>query len=132
MTATVMIFSAYPPQVWEVVICPVRGIPGKTPRPTLADIKTACDVAYEPIERQIERERVAESHRRALAPPRAARSVEDQARIDQQVAETRRALGMPPEGVAPKGVQPPPLYRGDGKHAQRIAADLAARRQRNL
>ena len=126
MTAVVAIFAAYPPEVWEGVLCPVMGIPGRTPRPTLADIKAACDRAYEPIERQIERQRAEESYRRGLPPPSEHRTPEQQARAEQQVIEARRAFDLPPDG-RPRDWK----YQPDGRHNERVAADLAARKGRN-
>ncbi|MDE2468291.1 MAG: hypothetical protein KGL35_05995, partial [Bradyrhizobium sp.] len=38
---------------------------------------------------------------------------------------------LAPVAPRPPGGHPPPLPSGDGKHASRVAADLAARKARN-
>lgn len=126
IAAAATIFAAYPPEVWDAVNDPVRGITGKAARPALADIKKACDLAYEPIERDMERAQARRDYLRGLLPPRAQRTPEEQARVDAQVEETRRIFGVP----QPKAWVEPPA-RGDGKHFERIKKDLEARRARN-
>lgn len=131
IAATAAIFARYPAEVVALAIDPVRGIPGRIDRPTLAAIKRICDELYEPYERAAENARARESAQRLrlMFPPRPPRSVEEQAAVDRQVAAARRTLGIPPAGLPPRGVQPR-LVAGDGRHHQRIAADLAARRAR--
>ncbi|MCC6775673.1 MAG: hypothetical protein IT537_03395 [Hyphomicrobiales bacterium] len=128
MAAAAAIFASYPAEVWASVIDPVRGLPGRTARPTLADIKAACDEAYEPIDRLIDRQRSQKSDLRGLPPPRAKRTAEEQARIDAQVERVRRMFPPVERGY----IAATELAAGDGRHAQRIAADLEARRARNV
>jgi hypothetical protein len=119
MIAATAIFAHYPAETWEGVLAEVK------PRPELADIKAACERAYEPIERRTDRDRA----RLALpAPERLPRTSEQQAAIDAQVEAARLQLGMP--DALPRRPDQPASDRHDGKHYQRIAADLEARRAR--
>lgn len=129
MTAVVAILASYPEEVREATIHPVNGIPSRTDRPTLKFIKSFCDEAYAPIERAWERERARQDWLLSLPPPRVQRRPEEQARVDEQVTAARRQLGIP-EGARRREIQPEPEKRHDGKHFQRIAADLEARRAR--
>jgi hypothetical protein len=137
------IFASYPLEVIALAVDPVKGIPSRTDRPTLKLITDVCDEIYDPIRRRQEydeRERA-----RAAAPallPRPPRTAEEQASIDAQVEGWRASAGIPPEGLHRQPVKLPPSAdapydadvpktRDDGRHGQRIAADLAARAARN-
>ena len=149
------IFASYPVEVMEAAVDPVKGIPARTDRPTLKLITEVCEEIYDPIRRRAEyedRQRARDSAPALL--PRPPRSAAQQAVIDAQVASARSALGIPPAGLkkyrellppsaeipmlppsAEMPMLPPsadsPTLRDDGKHASRIAADLAARAARN-
>jgi hypothetical protein len=122
IAAAVVLFSEYPSEVWPAV---VHGVPRGTPRPHLCDLKCALDEAYEPIERQLERERVAQQARLSLPPPRRPRTPEEQALVDAQVEAVR--MQFPP---VPKPSQAPRIAWGDGRHYERIKDDLEARKAR--
>jgi hypothetical protein len=82
----VAIFANYPAEVWKYVVDPVHGLPGRTARPTLYDLKTVCDEFYEPLARQIARERALQY--RELEVANEAKLLEDSRRR----ADLRRAL----------------------------------------
>jgi hypothetical protein len=136
------IFASYPLEVIVLAVDPVKGIPSRTDRPTLKLITDVCEEFYDPIRRRLEYE---ERERARLAAPallpRPPRTPEQQAAIDAQVAEARakfnipdgyrkKAADLPPSADAPYEAAVPRTH-DDGKHAQRIAADLAARAARN-
>lgn len=139
LAATIATFAAYPVDVMEAA---VPKIAHQTDRSTLKVIKAVCDEIYAPIERQIERDRVAANYQRGLPAPRKERTPEQQARIDEQVASARSRLGIPKGGAAKRGaILPPsahvplgspdlPPPRRDNGHAARVAADLEQRRVR--
>jgi hypothetical protein len=70
LAAVIGIFMPYPTEVMEAVADPVRGLPSRVKRPDLVDIRRACEEAYAPIERRLERERAIEQQRRLLETPR--------------------------------------------------------------
>jgi hypothetical protein len=91
VAGVVAILAEYPVEVMEQVTEP-SGIPSLTRRPYLADIRKACEEAYGPIERRIEREM---AQRRALPEPvPRPRTPEEQAAVDEQVARVRRERGI--------------------------------------
>lgn len=95
--------------------------------PDLHDIRDACDKAYEPIDRRHARDRAAQSHNLALAAP----AKSDQARRDEQFIDYETRI-KPLLTSGPKLIDPVPAERvHDGKHWNRIAADLEARKARN-
>ena len=130
-TAVVQIFSHYPPRVLRDAVDAYRGIPGRTSRPTLDFIKKVCDELYEPILREQERTaaQLAAERTRLLAPPRRERTPEEQAAINAQVERARKMLGIPACGLPPKST-PAQIDWGDGRHAERVRADLEERRRR--
>lgn len=120
MASAVQLFASYPVSVME------RAeflIPLRTNYPTLKNMREVLDEAYEPVARAIAAER-ARSETLALPPPRGPRSPEHQACVDAQVEDLRRRFGPP----APRRGWYPPMYRGDGRYAERVAAELASRR----
>jgi hypothetical protein len=138
LAATTAIFSTYPLGVMRAAIVEIAV---RTERPSLKVIKEVCEEIYEPIRHQEWRAQVALDIKRSLAPPRHPRTPEQQAAIDAQVEAARRQLGIQAGGMGPKAVLMPPSADApyssriprpdDGKHAQRIAADCAARAARN-
>lgn len=138
IAATVDEFSRYPE---EVMAAAAREIPRRSERPTQKLIAEVLAAIYEPIERQIARERAWRDFKRALPAPRRQRTDEEQKRIDDLVQKTRRELGIPAGGLQRRTpVLPPsadaPYYsavhagRADGKHALRVQQDLEARAAR--
>lgn len=93
------ILAQYPPEVMAALADPVSGTRHMKDFPTLRDLRVACDVLFEPIEREIERRRAEEQHRLGLPAPRR-RTPEEQARIDAQVRAWRRSQGIPDEGLS--------------------------------
>lgn len=131
--AVVALMSHYPASVLRAVIDPHSGIPGRRAekKPWQTEIefyKQVLDELYAPILADRERERRVEAMK-SLAPP-PPRTPEEQARIDAQVAAWRKANGLPAEGTRRRSAYRPMVEAGDGKHAQRVLADLAARRAR--
>lgn len=140
ITAIVAIFAEYPEGVMAAAIDPVRGIPSRTDRPTLKLIKAVCEEIYQPMLEEQRRRDGVDLARLAIGPPRRERTQEEQARVDKLVAETRQQLGIPEGGIGDK-FRPRPSDdmrinarelqpRDDGRHGQRVAADLAARAER--
>lgn len=137
------IFASYPLEVIVQAVDPVKGIPSRTDRPTLKLITDVCEEFYDPIRRRLEYEE--RQRARAAEPvllPRPPRTPEQQAEIDALVTSARAAFGIPPQGLRRPAVKLPPSAdapydadvprtRDDGKHALRIAADLAARAAHN-
>jgi type II secretory pathway component HofQ len=134
IAGAVLIFSHYPAEVWDDVINPARGLPSRTARPSLADIKAACEEIYEPRARQITRERARafrenEAERERAALERLKQQGEKRRAAEKaELAELKMlpaiAIGVPSLGYARE------VY--DGKHAQRVEEELAARRARRL
>lgn len=122
------IFDEYPAQVGQILADPRTGTRLLKPYPSLHDLREACDLAYEPIGRAVARERAAASHRLGLAPP----AKPDQARRDEQVADYETRI-KPVLQAAFQRIDPArlPVGPGDGRHIQRIAADLERRRAVN-
>jgi hypothetical protein len=114
-------FADYPAEIWEEAI---TAIARATKRPHIDDIARALEVAYEPVERALERRRLDE--RRVLEPPpRKKRTPEEQAKVDAHVAEVWRLIGPLRRKAWVRPSDP-----GDGQHAERVMADLAARKAR--
>lgn len=97
LVETITAFAEYPV---EVMVLAARDIPQHTDRATLKIIRARLDAIYEPFERQLERDRAAESHKRGLPPPSTKRTPEQQARVDAQVAAFRKQLGIPDSNIA--------------------------------
>jgi hypothetical protein len=92
MAAAIALFAKYPEAVMRRAAFEV---PQRSDRPTLRLMREVLDELYEPVAREIERRRAAESSIRGLPPPDAKRSPEQQARIDLQVARVRAELHIP-------------------------------------
>ena len=84
------ILDEYPQAVRDALADPRTGTRLLKPYPWMHDVRAACDKAYEPIERDIERKRAADSYRELLTYRRAPRTPEEQTRIDAQVAGWNR------------------------------------------
>lgn len=121
------IFDEYPSQVGQQLADPRTGTKLLKPYPSLFDIREACDRAYEPLERDIERQHAADSHRLGLAAPA---KPDDQRREDQVEDYEKR---IKPVLVAAFQTIPAGRVerRPDGRHFERVKADLEARRARN-
>ena len=135
IAGVVTLFAHYPLRVMRDGIDPVRGIPGQRGRKQQweAEIefyKKILDELHAPILRDEEREQARRSVERSrmLMLPRPPRTPEDQQRIDTQVLDARKRLGIPPNGMPPRAAH---IDWGDGNHVARILADLAARKERN-
>lgn len=126
--ATIAILAGYPAEVLDQA---VAAIAKRSDRPTLKFITEVCEELYAPIERRLERERAIDQHRRALPPPvdPASRpTLQDlEAKLGRKIGSAKRDTQGPPlswdgQGPAPRAP--------DGKHMQRVAEDLAARKLR--
>jgi hypothetical protein len=126
----VQIFSEYPADVMLAAIDPAHGIPSRADRPTLRLIKTVCEEYYEPIAREEDRARAQQEILSTRALPQAPRAPAEQATIDAKVAAARRELGIPADGVPPRGMQAR-SPRWDRPISKSVLADLEARRIRN-
>jgi hypothetical protein len=136
MASVAAIFSQYPDAVVEAAVGGPRGVATRTDRPTLKFIREVCEEFYAPIQRQAERDANASQPKLLPRPPRTA---EEQERIDKQVAAVRFRFGipegsarrcpiMPPSADLPiDSPVPPPA---DGRHYERIKAELEGRRAR--
>lgn len=92
MSATIAIFAEYP---IELIDRFPAAIAQRSDRPTLRLVRAICDEINEPYARETARMLAARSALRGLPPPRAKRTPEEQARVDAQVADFRKALGIP-------------------------------------
>lgn len=121
------IFDEYPAQVGQILADPRTGTRLLKPYPSLFDLRDACDKAYEPIERELARARAKDSHRLGLAAPAKA---DEERRAEQIIDYETRIKPVLVSGIqrieAAPVVKPP-----DGRHWNRIAADVAARKARN-
>ena len=124
----------------QSAVDPVQGLPGRSDRPTLKLIKAVCDEFYEPILRREEREDSENTARLCLPPPRHVRTPEEQAAIDKQVEAVCKLFGISTDGLRDDKFIPKPsddlsyyatisYSRNDGKHGERVMADLAKRRR---
>lgn len=130
LAAAATVFSEYAPEVMDKA---VFAIARASDRPTL---KTISQIIADINERALEREAVAT--RKLPPPPRKPRAPEEQQRVDAMVAETRKALGIPLDGLRndkfiPKPsdslrVDAPGPRPSDGNHARRVQAELDARK----
>lgn len=128
------ILEEYPQEVRDVIADPRTGTRLLKAFPSLHDLREACDKAYEPLERAIERQRASESHRKALPPPR---DDTPQARKDALVEDWYKRSGPPrgrrgwdaPPSADQKYHAPMPAVR-DGKHGSRVMAEIELRRAR--
>lgn len=94
----------------------------------LKDVSDICDELQDVVSRKFERDRAANNHHLGLMPP----AKPDQARKDEQVIDYEtRIKPLITEGGFQRidAVDAKPKH--DGKHWDRIAADLAARKARN-
>lgn len=121
------ILDDYPQAVRDQLADPRSGTRVLKPFPSLHDIRAACDKAYEPIERRIERERATASHYLGLAAP----AKPDQDRRDEQVADYEQRIKPVLISAFQRIPAAPVERRADGRHWNRIAADLAVRKARN-
>lgn len=119
--AVIAVLCRYPESVAVAVTEPATGIPARLKwLPAIAEIVEACELAAEPILRQLEREKIAEEQRKLLAaPPPAPRLSKEE--VDALLSRAR--LRPMPDAAAPR----PP----DGRHHQRAMDDLAARKRRS-
>jgi hypothetical protein len=78
LAAVIGILAEYPIEVMNAVADPVRGLPSRVRRPTLVDVRQACKEVYEPIARQLARDRIAERRKWLLPAPPARRPTGDE------------------------------------------------------
>lgn len=125
LTEVIATFAGYPQEVFDKA---PRVIAQRSDRPTLKLITGVCDELYEPIARLIARDRANNDHQLLLAAPK---KPDDQAQRDVQVMdyETRikPLLASSIQTIEPERIP----QRADGRHFERIKADLDARRARN-
>lgn len=99
----------------------------RTNRLTLKAVTDVCDELQDAVSRKFERDRAATSHHLALMPP----AKPDQDRKDEQVIDYETRI-KPTLLAAVQSIEAAPVMRPhDGRHWDRIAADLAARKARN-
>ena len=86
MAAASAILARYPSDLWDEI---TFAVVSETSRPTLDVIARACEAAYEPTLRALERRR---SHEQHLMIPRGPekRTPEEQQRVDELVEKVRR------------------------------------------
>ena len=105
LTGAIDILSEYPEEVMKIISEPGSGTKLLSDKPSLRQLRQACDLAYEPILREMQRRRVYEEARCSLPPPRRPRTPEEQARVDAQVARAKVKLesaclpNRPPSGL---------------------------------
>lgn len=93
ISGIIAILAQYPPELIAIATDPT-GIPRKLKAlRSLADIEEVCQDLYGPIARRIRRDAIARAPKLLPRPPR---SVEEQARIDAQVASVRQRFGLAP------------------------------------
>lgn len=124
----VAVLADYPDDVLERVVDPRSGLPSRMNwLPTIAEIKSACEDIYGPRRRIAEWDaRAAKqiTERKTLAITDGRTPEQIRAHRAAQVEDAMRHLGP---GLR-KGYA---RFDGDGKHAQRVAADLAMRKARH-
>jgi hypothetical protein len=68
LAAAIGIAAQFPLEVPLIAFDPINGLPSRMRRPALCDIRSACEAAYDPIARRLEREKIAiEQAERRLA-----------------------------------------------------------------
>lgn len=87
LAGATLILSDYPAEVLERIADPGSGSRVLKDRPTLRELRLACDELFAPIEREWQR-RAIEEQRQAFL-PRPMRTPEAQKRIDHQVAKAK-------------------------------------------
>jgi hypothetical protein len=126
LAAVASILSDYPAAVMEAIADPRTGSRVLNDYPTISQIRQACDKLYEPIERQLERERYKALPEPTLRP----RMSEEQARVEEQIAAFRRTFGIPEGGLPPRGVQARVLTAMSKARVRAVLDDCAARKAR--
>lgn len=138
------ILDEYPLAVQQMISDPRTGTRLLKPFPSLHDLRAACAKAFEPIEREMEREmaaRRADETLKLIGTDRPKRTAEEQARITEQVRQWRLGAGVPEGGRGRRAPALPPsadapyhahVQQGfaDGQHARRVRAELDSRRAR--
>lgn len=121
------IFDEYPAQVGQTLADPRTGTRLLKQFPSLFDLRDVCDKAYEPIERELQRERAKDSHRLGLAAPA---KPDEERRTEQLIDYETRIKPALLSGI--QYIEAGPVVKpSDGRHWNRIAADVAARKARN-
>ena len=125
--AVIAVLADYPDDVIELVVDPRSGLPSRMNwLPTIAEIKSACEDIHGPRRRMAEWDTEAAKlieGRKTLAITDGRTPEQIKAYRAAQVDEALKHLGP---GLR-KGYT---RHDGDGKHAQRVAADLAMRKAR--
>ena len=97
LIAAAVLFSQYTGELGRAAAFEIAQ---RSDRPTL---KLMREVLDEFSERAMTQQNRAERERRLPPPARAPRTPEEQARIDEQVTQARRAFGLPPQGLQRAG-----------------------------
>jgi hypothetical protein len=129
IAGAVAILAAYPEEVINALADPVSGTRYLKDRPSLRQLRDACDRLNEPFEREQKR-RAAHESDQAFAPPLPL-TAEEHAKRAEKVAAVRRELGIPPGGLPNRGNQVRELPQMSFSRRERLQADLAARKARN-
>lgn len=121
--AFVSVLARYPEDVVIKVTEPATGIPSKLKwPPSIAEVVDACNEAMAPLLREFDRKMVEYRHHKMLPPPTPGPKMtlaEMEAKLGRPLSKWAKPI--PSEGLPPYA---------DGKHAERAAADLEARRRR--
>jgi hypothetical protein len=123
-TAVVAVLADYPDDVIERVIDPRTGLPSRLNwLPTIAEIKSACEDLYG------HRRRMAEWHDGANKQIAARKTLAiTDGRSPEQIAAHKAAQVESLKAQLGPGLRKGYLPPTDGRHAERVAADLARRR----
>jgi len=113
LSLAIAIFASYPIEVVNEV---AAELPTRFKRPMLDDIRRACEAAYEPIENR----RLRDLALRSLPPPASNR----------RLSKEEVGAVLKKHGLSLKRIDPAPVERNDGRHWDRVEADLAARKVR--
>jgi hypothetical protein len=125
MVGIVAVFAKYHQAV--ITAAPVE-IASRFNKLTLKNVTDVCDELQDPISRKFERDRAATQHDRLLLE---APGKPGQERRDEQFVDYDTRVKPLLESSVQKIERERPSPRSDGKHWDRVAADLEFRRQRN-
>jgi hypothetical protein len=118
MAAVIGIFEQFPVEVVQSVVEPARGLPSRVRKPALVDIRSACEAAYEPLQRDMAGRLRREELQKALGHAPAARTLDDQSKVDEHVERVLSAFKAPIEEETEETKR-----KRDAVHNARVARD---------